>query len=250
MGVAQLRIGSHNINAQAVGFDKDGTLFDALNYWRYMDRIRKELFLNIVGSGREKTWEAIMGFIHPDRINYNGVLAVATTEEEIILVAGAIFQLYGWPWFQCKKLAADLFAEADKKLDCSQAFAPAPGVPDLLLKLKNAGTAVGILTSDSLSRTEACMKLIGMQESLDFIVTPEKVKRGKPSPDMVLLACEALGIDPAGMVVVGDSIVDMRMAKEAGSIAVGLITYEGSDEILKEEADFLIRSLTEIEVIS
>lgn len=250
MGVTQLSIGSHKVNAQAVGFDKDGTLFDALNYWRYMDQIRKELFLNIVGSGHEKAWEAIMGFIHPDAINYNGVLAVATTEEEIILVAGVIFQLYGWPWFQCKKLARDLFVEADKKLDYSQAFTPVPGVPNLLMKLKSTDMAVGILTSDSSFRTEACMKLIGMQESLDFIITPEKVKRGKPSPDMVLLACEALGIDPSGMVVVGDSIVDIRMAKDAGSIAVGLVTHEGSDDILREEADYLIHSLTEIEVIS
>ncbi|WP_282940846.1 HAD family hydrolase [Paenibacillus sp. RC67] len=249
MKVTELRIGTHKIKAQAVGFDKDGTLFDALSYWRYMDQIRKELFLNIVGSGHEKAWESIMGFIHPDAINYNGVLAVATTEEEIVLVAGVMFQLYGWPWFQCKKLARDLFIEADKKLDYSQAFAPAPGVPDLLMQLKSADMEVGILTSDSSLRTEACMELLGMHGALDFIVTPEKVENGKPSPDMVLLACKQLGIDPGSMVVVGDSIVDMRMAKDAGSIAVGLVTHEGSEDILREEADYLIRSLTEIEIV-
>ncbi|MFD0714266.1 HAD family hydrolase [Paenibacillus sp. GCM10027626] len=249
MEATQLRIGTHVMKAQAVGFDKDGTLFDALTYWRSIDRIRKELFLQIVGSNHANCWEATMGFKHSDDMNYNGVLAVATTTEEIVLVAGLMFQLYGWPWFQCKKLAENLFAEADKKLDYSEAFQPAASVPDLLLKLKSADMAVGILTSDSSLRTEACMKLLGLQGELDFIVTPEKVERGKPSPDMVVSACEKLGIAPSGMIVVGDSIVDMRMAKEAGSIAVGLITHAGSEEILSKEADYLIRSLTDIEIV-
>ncbi|UUZ97421.1 HAD family hydrolase [Paenibacillus sp. P25] len=121
------------------------------------------------------------------------------------------------------------------------------GVPDVLMKLKSNELAVGILTSDSSLRTNACMKLIGVQEMLDFIVTPESVKRGKPAPDMVFRACEQIGIEPSQMIVVGDSIVDMRMAKQAGSIAVGLVTHAGSEEILGKEADYLIHSLTEIE---
>lgn len=36
------------------------------------------------------------------------------------------------------------------------------------------------------------------------------------------------------------------MAKSAGSIAVGIITYEGSEEILKDYAHVLIRSFNEI----
>ncbi|WP_248930287.1 HAD family hydrolase [Paenibacillus hamazuiensis] len=247
MKLKEISIGKHKVKAQAIGFDKDGTLFDALTYWRNIDRIRKELFLQIVGSKHENAWEKIMGFVHPDRIHYSGVLAVATTEEEIILVAGLMFQLHAWPWYQCKKLASDLFIQADKKLEYDRAFSPAAGVPDLLLRLKSKEWTVGILTSDSSLRTNACMKLIGMQEMLDFIVTPENVERGKPSPDLVFYACEKIGIDPSQLIVVGDSIVDMRMAKEAGSIAVGLVTHAGSEEILGKEADFLIHSLTEIE---
>ncbi|UUZ97037.1 hypothetical protein LJK87_24185 [Paenibacillus sp. P25] len=124
MKMKEISIGKHTVKAQAVGFDKDGTLFDALTYWRTMDRIRKELFLKIVGSEHETAWESIMGFVHPDHINYSGVLAVATTEEEILLTAGVMFQLHGWPWFQCKQLARDLFAQADEKLDFGLAFSP------------------------------------------------------------------------------------------------------------------------------
>jgi phosphoglycolate phosphatase len=50
------------------------------------------------------------------------------------------------------------------------------------------------------------------------------------------------------MAVVGDSIVDMKMAKAAGSIAIGVVTFDGSREILLQEADILIESLFDIKI--
>jgi phosphoglycolate phosphatase len=91
------------------------------------------------------------------------------------------------------------------------------------------------------------MEQSGVAEHLDFLITPEQVERGKPEPDMVHKACSLLGIEPSSMLVVGDSVVDMQMARKAGAVAIGLITYEASRQALSQDADILIESLCEIE---
>lgn len=240
-------IGDKATKVKCVAFDKDGTLFDAAGFWRYIDRLRQEEFVARVGSEHRQSWSRLMG-VTDHSIDHQGVLAVATTAEEITMTAGLIYQLKGWPWVQCKQLAEDIFKEADKNMEIDKAFRRAEGAPDVFHTLKEAGIYTGIVTSDALPRTEACMRLLDIADQLDFVITPEQVKNGKPAPDMVYAVCERLSIAPSDIAVVGDSLVDLRMAKAAGSLAVGIITYEGSAEALAPEADILIRSLREIHV--
>jgi phosphoglycolate phosphatase len=243
-----LRIKNKEIVVKAVGFDKDGTLFDAVSFWVHIDQLRKHQFLKNVGEENAELWEKVMGFKAPDLVDHQGVLAVATTMEEIIITAGLIFQLKGWPWVECKIMAESIFRISDQNLMLEQAFRPRDGASEIILSLKNEGWFTGILTSDKLARTEDCMNLLGVKEHLDFIITPEVVERGKPSPDMVHLACKQINILPEEMAVIGDSIVDIKMAKAAGSIAIGILTHEGSRKILSQEADIVIDSLCDIEL--
>ncbi|WP_019536004.1 HAD family hydrolase [Paenibacillus ginsengihumi] len=240
-------IGGKATNVKCVAFDKDGTLFDAACFWRYIDRLRQEEFVARVGSEHRQSWSRLMG-LTDQSIDHQGVLAVATTAEEITITAGLIYQLKGWPWVQCKQLAEEIFREADKNMELDQAFRRAEGAPEVIHALKEAGIYAGIVTSDALPRTQACMRLLDVADRLDFIITPEQVENGKPAPDMVHAVCDRLDIAPSDIAVVGDSLVDLRMAKAAGSLAVGIVTYEGSAEALAPEADILIRSLGEIRV--
>jgi len=232
---------------KCVAFDKDGTLFDAFGFWRYIDRLRSEAFISRVGREHLLSWSKLMG-VTEETIDHQGVLAVASMQEEITMTAGLIYQLKGWPWIQCKEMAADIFREADAQMAIDQAFKRVEGAPEVFHLLREAGIHIGILTSDALARTEDCMRLLDIADYLDFVITPEKVKNGKPAPDMVHQACEILGIEPSEMAVVGDSLVDLSMAKAAGSLAVGIVTYEGSSEVLAPEADILIRSLKDIRI--
>jgi len=239
--------GEHETSVTCVAFDKDGTLFDAMGFWTYIDSLRKETFSSLVGPEHKSAWSKLMG-ITDAAIDHQGVLAVASLQEEIVLVAGLIYQLKGWPWVRCKEVAAEIFKTADSQLKIDRAFNKVEGVPDVFHQLREAGIHTGIMTSDALARTEDCMRLLDVLDFLDFIITPEKVKNGKPAPDMVHTACESLGIQPSEIAVIGDSIVDMRMAKAAGCLAVGIITYEGSAEVLAPEADLLIHSIRDIKV--
>ncbi|MER6786314.1 HAD-IA family hydrolase [Streptomyces sp. NPDC000658] len=56
-------------------------------------------------------------------------------------------------------------------------------------------------------------------------VLHDMAARGKPHPDLALLAAGSVGVPPERCVVVGDAVDDMRMATAAGMRAIG-VSYE------------------------
>ena len=86
-------------------------------------------------------------------------------------------------------------------------------------------------------------------EEIDLLVTASDVNKGRPSPDMILLAMEKLHIiNPNSVVKVGDSIVDIMEGKNAGcGINIGVTTGAQNKEMLLMAApDFVIHGLDEI----
>jgi HAD superfamily hydrolase (TIGR01509 family) len=66
----------------------------------------------------------------------------------------------------------------------------------------------------------ACLESTGLLSLFQHIITPVDVKRGKPAPDMFLLAAECMGVNPANCLVFEDGRSGMDAAKAAGMEAV------------------------------
>ncbi len=66
----------------------------------------------------------------------------------------------------------------------------------------------------------ACLTATGLIQLFQTIITPRDVKRGKPAPDMFLLAAERMGVKPEECLVFEDGQSGMTAAREAGMEAV------------------------------
>lgn len=66
----------------------------------------------------------------------------------------------------------------------------------------------------------ACLTSTGLIDLFQTIVTPRDVQRGKPAPDMFLLAAERMGVKPADCLVFEDGQSGLDAAQAAGMSAI------------------------------
>jgi len=95
-----------------------------------------------------------------------------------------------------------------------------PGTIELLDALREAGCRFAIVTSTSRQTAERHLTFAGIRARFDTLVTCDDVARGKPSPDIYLLAAERLGVRPQACVAIEDSNPGIAAAHAAGAIPI------------------------------
>lgn len=92
-----------------------------------------------------------------------------------------------------------------------------------LRKVAAAGLKVGILTNGEFAQQTQKLAAIGLTDLAGPVFASSTTGRGKPSPEFYLEACEALGLQPEHVVVVGDNYeLDVVGARAAGLQAIHL----------------------------
>ena len=82
-----------------------------------------------------------------------------------------------------------------------------------------------------------------MTGPFDVIVTSDEVEHPKPAPDLYLLACERLGVDPSDAIAVEDSATGVLAAKAAG---LACIAVPPDAEVDVRTADRVVASLLDL----
>lgn len=108
-----------------------------------------------------------------------------------------------------------------------------PHVREVLAKLRDKGIKLGVVTTKVRHTTEMGLKLYGMLDYFDTIVTFDDIEYPKPHPQPVLLAVERLGADPKRTMMIGDSPADIQSANRAGVISVGVAWSLKGAEVLR-----------------
>ncbi len=120
------------------------------------------------------------------------------------------------------------------------------GISELISDLKSKGITIGLASSSSRRFIEFVLKGLKIYEYFDVIVSGDEVKKGKPEPDIFLLAAELMGVEPCRCLVLEDSANGVRGAKSAGMKCIG---YKNPNSGLQDLtiADMIISSLEKLE---
>jgi beta-phosphoglucomutase-like phosphatase (HAD superfamily) len=125
-----------------------------------------------------------------------------------------------------------------------------PGVRPFLDHLAAAGIPRVIGSSTHRLNIITSLELLGMagyftrEEACDLIVSAEDVKRGKPDPEVFLLAAARIGVRPERCVVFEDAPMGIEAALAGGMRAVGVASTHGAGVLSK--AHRVVRRLDEL----
>ncbi len=231
------------VACRAIIFDKDGTLIDRLGTDLSLGRARSESVEALLGAEAATAWREAVGFdLARGWADPDGPLCLAPRRDEI-LVAAATFYRLGQPWEEARRLAQAAYDRADELLEPPFGAELLPGVAAMLGELRSSGLSLAIATSDRHQRSAEQLAALGAGGRFGAIVASDDVVNGKPAPDMVLLACQRLGCSPAEALVVGDSPVDLQMARAASAgAAVAVTTGQHEASRLQAWADLVLPS--------
>jgi phosphoglycolate phosphatase-like HAD superfamily hydrolase len=125
-------------------------------------------------------------------------------------------------------------------------FTAVTGSVSSLQILAQKGFALGIVTSRSRQDVETYLAQYSLDGLFQSIVTRDEVQRLKPHSMPVQRAAHELGLPPSQCVMVGDTGVDVRAAKAAGALSVGVLCGLGERNDF-EEADLVLDSPAQLD---
>lgn len=226
-----------NFNAQAIIFDKDGTLIDFDFMWgTWTLQLAERLQCVTSLDAREALCSSYGYDIARRKILADGKLTCTPMwrlREMMIEVAQSLGL--------SKDSAQCAVEEAWFVPDPVTLAKPFTDVHKLFTNIQQRGIKIAIATTDDRGATEAMLRAFGVTELLDTMVCADDGIKAKPAPDMVTTICSRLNVDPDKSIVIGDTVADLRMARSAGAgRVIGVLSGVGSLENLTPLADILI----------
>jgi beta-phosphoglucomutase len=151
--------------------------------------------------------------------------------------------------WQSEPLSDQQIAQIDQRKEAlfreilSLDFPAMPGAVELIESLVEAGFRIAVGSSGPDENVRLAIDRLGIARFLSAIVTGNDVKRGKPDPQVFLIAAEQMCVPPARCVVVEDAPVGVEAAHRGGMHAIALASTGRTVEQLAA-ADLVVKSLT------
>jgi beta-phosphoglucomutase len=182
----------------AVLWDLDGTLVDSEEYhWRaWRDTmaaegapITREQFLETFGWRNDAIIPRLLG--------------ASVAQERIERIGGAKEANY-------------------RSLVRNHGIAPSPGADVWVRRLHGEGWLQAVASSAPRLNIEVVLEALGLADCFRAIVSAEDVHRGKPDPEVFLLAASRLGVGNGQSIVVEDARAGVEAARRAGMRCIAL----------------------------
>lgn len=209
---------------RAVLFDKDGTLFDFQRTWGAWARgVIADLAAGDAVRAQALA-EAMAYDPGPGRFRPESLVIAGTSLEVAELLAPHV------PPVHIDALVARLQAAA-------QGVEPVESVPlgPLLARLRAAGLRLGVATNDN--EATARRHVAPYLGQFEAVFGYDSGHGGKPEPGMLLAFAARCGLEPAQVLMVGDSRHDLIAGRAAGMATLAVLTGVAQEPDLADLAD-------------
>jgi HAD superfamily hydrolase (TIGR01509 family) len=204
---------------RAVIFDMDGLLLDTETLWHAAE---VELFTR---HGGEFTWDDKM--------------AVIGTSYDF--TADYFADRLGLPRQRGHELVSEMISLMHDLV--RRSVDARPGAVELVEGLREVAVPLGLASNSPRFLVDDALATARLGDAFDTIVTSDDVEHSKPAPDIYLLACLRLGVEPADALALEDSASGVAAAKAAGLTCIAVPQFAETDV---SAADRIVDSLEEL----
>ncbi len=118
------------------------------------------------------------------------------------------------------------------------------GIEALLRELVEHGWTIAIVTSKRRWSAETTLAAVGLAELIAVAVAMEDTDVHKPSGWPLRLAAERLGVPAKDAVYIGDAVVDVQAARDAGMGAIAVTWGAGErEDLIAAQPDHLVEDV-------
>ena len=233
------------MKVKAIIFDKDGTLIDFDAFWVSLSRAALGEVLVKRNQPMEMLEEMLTAFgVHDGVTDVNGVLCKGTYEEMARIVYDILVKHGETAAFEeiypmVIESYNSNFVNGEVKANCAD-------IRGCLEELKRRGMQLSIVTTDNRVLTLLCLEKLGIGDLFDEIYADDGRFTPKPCPDSAFDLMNRNGLTANDVVMVGDTMTDVRFARNAGIRVVGMAKSKQNEDILKGQADVLIRDVADM----
>jgi len=243
-------VGNVPVKTDLVVFDKDGTLIDFTELWhglavQAIENLLQHCNLDLAYADHFYT---ALGF-DPERAtsDADGALAVGPNERIYRLVERQL-RTFGEGSDRSRQSVAAAFRPVLEASPAASMLRPAGDVQAVFQHLKARGIKIAVATTDIRHSTVATLRHLGVLELIDdLICADDSFRTTKPDPQALIRLASDLDVRPEHVIMVGDTVGDMRMARLTGvCTGIAVLTGAGTREQLKPWADLLIDGIDAI----
>ena len=208
---------------KAVLYDMDGTVLDTMviyeRAWAYADEVYGY-------GGRAAALVPILG----------GVSAADCAA----IVRSRLGEDFPYPEF--RSFLEDKFEEIVK----SEGIPCKPGAPEIFDRIRKMGLRQILVTSSTPAHVFPYLKIAGIENVFDDVITGDMVAHSKPNPDIFLLGAKTAGCDPCECVVVEDAVNGARAGIAAGMKTIMVPQYPPVPKDIAKDLWHECKTLAEI----
>jgi beta-phosphoglucomutase len=123
-----------------------------------------------------------------------------------------------------------------------------PGVRPLLEAFASRRIPQAIGSSAPRANLEMILDITGGREFFRAVVAMEDTHRGKPDPEVFLVAASKLGVEPGRCIVFEDAVAGVQAAKAGGMkcVAVRCVGHHSAESLRAAGADLVASTLEEV----
>ena len=123
-----------------------------------------------------------------------------------------------------------------------------PNVETTLKSLKKNDVLLSVASSRSTHSLHDLSHRLGLDIYFDFMVGAHDVEHHKPHPEAVIKTLASLEVDKDNALVVGDTVLDIAMGRDAGVTTCGVTYGVGKkEELVAAGAKYIVDDIGEVE---